>query len=250
MSRNTVKPRVVPSGSMQLTQVGATAIYTAPAPETLAFLLFGSAAPPQTLPLADTWATTGTPPAPGYYLFLAKPPASMSPTSLEKQLRDALPKATPAATGCVWADNSQNPITVVQQLPLALDTKSKQPIVPQDVQLNLPEGLIPVGFSGGTAVFASIDNGAPNALLFSRPTMPGTDTPRPGGVTLSLLGPNTRLLTFTGLMSIQPAGPDQAVKNLIAATVDLLDPFGPNNKILQQTIILSKDTTGYRIAAG
>jgi hypothetical protein len=246
MSKNPLKPRVVPSGSMQLTQVGATAIYTAPAPETLAFLLFGQTPPPQTVLLADTWAATGSPKAPGYYLFLARPPASMSPTSLEKQLRDALPKTPPTATGCVWADNSQSPITMIQQLPLTLS--GQQPVVPQDVQLNLPLGLTPVGFSGGTAVFASMNNGAPNALLFSHPTMAGTDTPRPAGVTLSLLGPNTRMLTFTGLMSIQPAGPNQAVKTLIAATVDLLDPFGPGNKILHQKIVLSKDAGGYHIA--
>jgi hypothetical protein len=224
---------------MNLTRVASTAIYTAPAPETLAFLLYDASAPPATIPLESTWAASGTPAAVGYYLFLTSPP---TPATLEKQLRAALPATAPTASGCVWAVNDGDPITVAAVLSLTLDAK-QEPIVAADTQL--PSGDPPFGFAAGTIVKASIGEGV---LVLTHPSVAGAYGAR-SGVSISLTGSITRCASFTGLVSLEAPNGDSALKYIASVEVDPLASGG--STVIGDfggTLVLTKDAGGYRIS--
>jgi len=205
-----------------LTRSGSTLIYTAPAEESLVYLLYSSAAPPATLSLEETWTNTG------YYLFLTTPPVDAA--ALERSVRAAI-AAPPQATGFLWAFNDAPSFDVAAILNVAFNAKNQR-VVAADT--NIPSGIPPLGIGGGKVIAPSKDY----------------STISVSGITIALTGPLARTLTFSGLFTLgaMPDG-DSAVKNIVSVEVDPLGDsegsatvggFGP-------TLVLSSGPKGYAI---
>jgi hypothetical protein len=229
-----------------LGQVGSTSIYLAPAGETLAFLLYGSGTPPKSVQLVDTWAATGTPPAPGYYLFLTNPPTPSNAAALESALRAALPPDPPTASGCAWVTDGKS-FQLNAVFVFSLDDH-QHPILAADTPL--PSGAPSLAFAAGTSVFALPADGEPTSLVLSHPPLKEAYRAGPAGVTISLLGPLTRRATCTGLWTLFPPSGDSAVKNLVTVQIDPLAAGGGSTEIgiPGPTLVLTKSASGYTIS--
>ena len=245
-----------------LTRITTTSLFKPPTQAAVGaflFLLWDTTAVPEQLPLDETWAASGAPPAPGYYVFLNTAPADPNAADFESQLRALLPSAAPTASSFVWVEYSPGGppgtnVKILFTVPVSLDAEER-PRVAADVVVPLPPGVIAIVFGGGTLVLPSADaQGSLQALTFTYPSLPGAQPPTGAGVTVPLAGAGVGCLRFDGLISLPGdggAGADNAVKALVNVQRDPLNPFDPTRNFTTLTgrsYVLSHDQSGYHLA--
>jgi hypothetical protein len=219
--RRAIGPAVTAVVVPALAQIGSTALYRAGGPETFVFLRWSPPDEP-TLPLDETWAARGSPPAVGYYVFLLAVPGATDAVALETALRAALPE--PRATGIVWARfTPPSALDVVGELVVLLDVDDV-PVVAADTTVRFPPGMPEFSFVPGMAV---VGRGGPSldalAVVPRRGLLrkPAASAP---GVTVPLLGGLSGCLSFDALQESIVVG-YQSNKALAAVLLDPLRPY-------------------------
>jgi hypothetical protein len=205
-----------------LTLVPSTTLYapTVPQPgENMLFLRWKKTDPPKSMPLEDTWANTGPPDVPGYFIFLDVLPTD--PPKLEEALRKPGVLPAPDVTGFVWAVSK--PQTAVRTLlRLKLDA-ARAPCVDGDTPLNGPKGFPDVGFGNGWRVIADRTTGYITGFVVTYP--PVNPAQPPAGITLPMTGNGVGWVRFLGLINADGAGASSALKTLVSASLDPLPPY-------------------------
>jgi hypothetical protein len=245
-----------------LKRIAATALFKPPAQAAGGAFLFMRLNPadvPQQLPLDETWATTGTPAALGYYIFLKTTPADSDAASFESQLRALLPGVAPTASSFVWVKYNPNVtpganVKVQFIVPLSLDVE-KRPRVAANVVVPLPPGMPAIAFGDGTLVLPSLDgDGFLRALVCTYPSLPGAQNPAGSGITIPLTDASVGCLRFDGMISLprkDGVGAHGAIKSLVNVQRDPLDPFDPSRNstiITGLNYFLSHDQNGYHLS--
>lgn len=222
----------------QLTRVPGTALYQPPKPADgyALFLRWSTAAPPQTLPIEQTWSDDGAPAEPGWWAFTD---AGSAPTAATEQaLRAALP-APAGATGFAWLGLARGSPVKPTIAALAPDGHGR-PAFPAAVPVALPPGVYPLGFPAGAPVHGGRDgDGALVALVVDAPD-PGAEPspPRPGAA-VPLVGDNAGVIAFTGFVPTtggrREGTEPGVVKALVAAQTDPVRPFDPKRTSIAPT---------------
>lgn len=231
-----------------LEQVPNTFLYkpVAPGPgEHLLFLPSSDTDPAGTIELEETWADSGRPDTPGYFLFLDAMPKDM--TIFEEQIRNALPD--PFTSAFAWALSA--PAVIQTQLKTKLNSSDK-PCVDGNVLLSLPPGLEEVGFSDEAPVLSIKSDGLITGFVVTHPalTVPQSN---PIGLILPMTGSYVGCVQFAGLTSrfaAPPAG-DKAMKNLVNVSIDPHNPLDTQRTFMRFTgaqYILIKAGDVYAIA--
>jgi hypothetical protein len=254
--------RFFPVNQTVLTRIAATALFKPPtqvAGGAFLFMRLNPTGVPQQLPLDDTWATTGTPTALGYYLFLKTVPTDSDAANFESQLRSLLTGDAPTASSFVWL--KYNPkgtpganVKIQFTVPLSLDVE-KRPRVAANVVVPLPQGMPAIAFGDGTLVLPSLDgDGFLRALVCTYPSLPGAQNPAGSGITIPLVDAGIGCLRFDGLISLpgkDGGSANGATKALVNVQRDPLDPFDFSRNFTTLTglnYFLSHDQNGYHIS--
>jgi hypothetical protein len=198
-----------------LVRIGSTALYETGTGEEEVFLRW-TPGDERSIALDRTWADSGPPPIPGYYVFLRSvPPAGEAP-ALETALRSALP--APTATGFAWMAWASGRADSYGLVPLVLDVLGR-PRVSADVSLRLPPGALQLAFAKGMVAAATRRNGLDGLMLTLDPPGPGLT-----GLHVPLLGLLSGCVLLRGLLASQVDG-DHSVKERADARLDPLRPF-------------------------
>jgi hypothetical protein len=236
-----------------LQRIASTTLYQpqSPAPgEAMWFLLWSQADPPAQLTLEQTWAESGPPAAPGYFLFLNELPQQGNAASFEEKVRALLPAT--ALAGFVWAVYTPKKDDVKVQTRIGLDLDSgNRPVVDADTSFVLPPGMTELGVGKGAPVTASAPGGLVDAFVVSYPPQEGADPPRPGGLTLPMTGGFVGCVRFGGLVNALNDGKGSSVlKSLVEVQVDPLRPVDPKRTFQTFTgldYLLVAEGNGYRL---
>src|SRR3954471_9720516 len=138
--------------TMSFKQVGSTRLYQPPPPDSayLAFLLWGTASPPTSIPVVDTWPANGKQAVRvGWYLGIQ----SDAPldADFEKAVIKALPKPSTTSFAWVrWAGKNADP-EVVLAVPVVAGAGG-EPVLDADVTVPLPPGLGTIALLKGSPV--------------------------------------------------------------------------------------------------
>jgi hypothetical protein len=236
-----------------LTRIPGTTLYKGidTPSEAMAFLLWNTAAPPDSLTTDQTWADSGKPSDPGYYLFLnAVPPAGAAP-AFESALRAQLAK--PEGTGFVWAlYQSPASATVQTVVPVKIAVANDKPVVADTVSVQLPPGMQTLGFGAESPVIASRVLGEINSFVMSYPPLPNSDPPSGVGIGVDIVSGRVGCLHFDGLVNARPVEKeaDRALKVLVHVQIDPIRPFDPNRTyqiFTGATYFLESTEGGYRL---
>ncbi|HEY6313362.1 MAG TPA: hypothetical protein VIY52_21495 [Streptosporangiaceae bacterium] len=206
-----------------LVRIGATALYETGTGEAEVFLRW-TPGDEGSIALDRTWADSGPPPVPGYYVFLLSVPPDGEASALETALRSALP--APTATGFAWMAWASGRADSHGIVPLVLDVNG-QPTVPADVSLRLPSGVLQLAFAKGMVAAATRRDGLDGLVLTLDPPGPSLT-----GLRVPLLGALWGCVLLPGLLA-SPVDGDRSVKERADARLDPLRPFDPNrNRII------------------
>jgi hypothetical protein len=217
---------------------------TSPGPgEQMRFLATTNAT--ETIPLEDTWAESGSPIAPGYFLFLNAPPADAR--VFEDEMKKLLPSAPPASA-FAWATSGASPS--VQTL-VKTKLNNSKPCVNGNTELSLPPGLESVGFTDNSPVLSLKTGGFITGFVVTHPALTSPQA-NPLGLMLPMTGSFVGCVQFQGLTS-QFAGPpsdESALKNLVNVSIDPHNPLDVQRNYLRFTgveYVLTKSGDSYLI---
>jgi hypothetical protein len=239
------------TGGVVLQQVPTTTLYQPAQPgpgENMYFLRWETDAPPQTIPLEETWAESGLPPTSGYFLFLEAPPSNAP--SFEQAIRKILP--APTTTAFVWA--LAGPAASVQTLLKTKLNDSGQPCVDGNTQLALLPGSKGVGFAEGSPVLAADVGGIILGFVVTYPPLEGAQAPAPSGVSLPMTGDFVGCVQFAGLtdaLAGQAGVGESALKTLVSVSIDPHRPLDPKRTyeiFTGENFILTQGDGGYSIS--
>jgi hypothetical protein len=172
------------------------------------------------LPLEDTWADSGQPITPGYFLFLNALPEDK--VTFEHEMLDILPKE-PTTSAFAWATSG---ITPSVQTLLKTKTNNSRPYVDGNTQLSLPPGLEGVGFADNSPVLSLTTDGFITAFVVTHPALT-SPRPNPLGLILPMTGSFVGCVQFAGLTSRFAGEPadESALKNLVNVSIDPYNPL-------------------------
>ena len=172
------------------------------------------------IPLEDTWAASGSPAVPGYFLFLNAPPAD--PRLFEDEIKKLLPPA-PTASAFAWATSGAAP--AVQTL-VKTKLNNSQPCVDGNTELSLPPGLESVGFADNSPVLSIATDGFVTGFVVTHPALTSPQ-PNPQGLILPMTGAFVGCVQFQGLTSRFAGAPldESALKNLVNVSIDPHNPL-------------------------
>jgi hypothetical protein len=220
--------------------------------ENMLFLRWSTASPPQQLALEDTWAETGPPANPGYFIFLNIMPASADAGAVEQDLRKALPP--PVHTGFVWAiyTAGETPAVSVQILLSVKRNQAQAPCVDGNTTFNTLPGAERVGFGDASPVLTTLAGGSIIGFRVGYPPAMSAYTPRGVAVALPMTGAGVGCAQFAGLVNAfsEPAGGASAKKTLVAVSIDPLHPLDTSRNyrtFTGQDFILASEGGGYRL---
>lgn len=217
---------------------------TSPGPgENLRFLANTNAT--ETIPLEDTWAASGSPNKPGYFLFLNAPPENAK--AFEDEIKKLLPTA-PTTSAFAWATSGAAPS--VQTL-VKTKLNNSKPCVDGNTELSLPPGLEEVGFTDNSPVLSIMTNGFITGFVVTHPALTSPQA-NPLGLILPMTGSFVGCVQFQGLTS-QFAGPpvdESALKNLVNVSIDPHNPLDVQRNYMRFTgvqYVLTKTGDSYFI---
>jgi len=212
-----------------LVRSGGTTFYQSQSPgpgETMLFLLWNTTSPPATIPLEQTWSSSGVPASLGYFLFLNKIPDASVLAAFEASIRKDL--ATPAATSFAWVIYALGKPPVISTLLPVGPNASKAPVVAQDVPLALPPGMEGLGLAQNAPVLASENADFLTGFTITYPPLAGSDPPSAQGIDLPMTGAAVGAIRFAGLVNAGPVKvQDKALKSLVLVQIDPLRPVDP-----------------------
>jgi hypothetical protein len=216
--------------SADLILIPGTSLYRPADPgagENMIFLRWDPATPPTSLTFGNTWADSGAPLAPGYFVFLNTTPADSDAPALETLLRKDL--AATDATSFIWASFSPGPPTASLEIQTTLALKlnaAKQPSVNGDTIIRTPPGIGVVGFQDGALVIAKTVAGAITGFEITYTPSSSTRSPLAKGVQLPITGGLVGCATFRALIDASDATAAATVKKaLVAVSIDPLHPI-------------------------
>jgi hypothetical protein len=234
---------------MDLTRIGATALYLPPAGARFVFLLWNPAGAPATIPFPDTWADQGHPAFVGWHVLVDATPGAKDAPALESDLRGAL--ATDRGLAWVTPATGSTPFALCGAVPIGLDDAGR-PAVSATSPIGLPKGMLQLGVAAALRVTALTDAGDqllggqdPAALGFADPAgQPAL------GLVVALTGPTSGCLSFSAFLG-SPATPSRSVKPLAAVQIDPLAPYAPDRTRVtplgRAYVVVSQAGGGYRL---
>lgn len=238
-----------------LTLVPSTNLYKSSDPgpgENMLFLRWSTENPLPSLTLEETWADSGPPPIPGYFVFLNTMPTNQDAPNFEKDLRDVVP--APTNTGFVWAVYTTGAASVSVQTLLSIKLNSSNlPCVDGNTLLALLPGLRGVGFGDLSPVIAIYRDDCITGFSTTYPPVAGSEPPRGPGVALPMLGKGVGCVQFAGLTNALVASKTEGIsarKSLVQVSIDPLHPLdtGRNYQIFTgQDYILTEEDGVYHI---
>lgn len=214
-----------------LKRVGITSLYepTSPGPgEQMRFLANTNAT--ETIPLEKTWAASGSPPIPGYFLFLNAPPEN--PQAFEDEIKKLLP-AAPTTSAFAWATAGASP--AVQTL-VKTKLNNSAPCVDGNTELLLPPGLETIGFADNSPVLSIVTGSFITGFVVTHPALTNPQ-PNPQGLILPMTGAFVGCVQFQGLTSqfAEPPLDESAVKNLVNVSIDPHNPLDVQRNYMRFT---------------
>jgi hypothetical protein len=218
------------TGAAELVRIPATSLYRrsqATPGEAMIFLRWSVVASPDTLAIHLTWANSGPPAEPGYYVFLNEVPPDATAPAFEEALRGLLVK--PAATGFVWALYLA-PAKASMQTAIQMSLgAANQPMVADSVTMQLPPGVRTLGFRAQTPVASMGTAPSIDGFVFTYPPLPGSDPPTGAGISLGIDKGTIGCLRFDALVNVRPVkeGATEALKALVQVQIDPIRPFDP-----------------------
>ena len=217
---------------------------TSPGPgENLRFLANTNAT--ELIPLENTWAESGSPIVPGYFLFLNAPPQNAR--VFEDEIKKLLPLA-PTTSAFAWATSSVAPS--VQTL-VKTKLNNSQPCVDGNTELSLLPGLESVGFTDNSPVLSITTDGFITGFVVTHPALTNPQQ-NPRGLILPMTGSFVGCVQFQGLTSQLAGEPidESALKNLVNVSIDPHNPFDVQRNYMRFTgtqYVLTKTGDSYFI---
>jgi len=234
-------------------RIQPTRLYAPQSPspgEAMLFLLWPETDPPSQLTLEKTWADTGSPAAPGYFLFLNELPLPGGAASFEKRLRALLPETTLAAFAWVVYAAGKEEVTIRTRIGLTLDANDR-PVVDADTEIALPPGMTAIGVGKDAPVTALASNGLIETFAVAYPPRPNAEPPRTGGLALPMADEGVGCVRFFGLVdALSGSGGAEVQKSLVFVQIDPLRPFDPSRTFQTFTgrdYLLVADGSGFRL---
>jgi hypothetical protein len=230
-----------------LKQVLPTSLYE-PTPaspgEHMLFLRWATTNSTELIPLENTWADSGLPDTPGYFLFLNALPEDAP--AFEQEMRQILP--APTTSAFAWATSGAPPS--VQTL-LKTKLNNSQPCVDGNTQLSLPPGLEGVGFTDNSPVLSITTDGFITGFVITHPALTSPQS-NPLGLILPVSGPFVGCVQFQGLTSRFAGAPvdESALKNLVNVSIDPHNPLDTQRNYMRFTgaeYVLTKSVDSYFI---
>jgi len=197
------------------------------------------------IPLEDTWADSGSPNVPGYYLFLNAPPADAR--LFEDEIKKLLPPA-PTTSAFAWATSGAAPS--VQTL-VKTKLNNSKPCVDGNTELSLPPGLESVGFTDNSPVLSIKSDGFITGFVVTHPALTSPQQ-NPLGLILPMTGSFVGCVQFQGLTSRFVGAPldESALKNLVNVSIDPHNPLDVQRNYMRFTgaqYVLTKTGDSYFI---
>ena len=223
-----------PTSGVVLKQVSSTLLYepTPPSPgDHLLFLRWATTNPPESMPLEQTWADSGLPNTPGYFLFLNVRPKDA--TAFEQEIRNKLAESTPTTSAFAWA--TSNAPAAIQTL-LKTELNNSKPCVDGNTQFSLPAGLESLGFTDEAPVLSIRSDGFITGFVITHPALTSPQS-NPVGLILPLTGSFVGCVQFGGLTSrfAQQSAGASAYKNLVNVSIDPHNPLDTQRNYMRFT---------------